>query len=593
MNPGHLTPQALRVLEARYLRREKDGNIAETPEALFFRVAQTVARAEETLGNPTQQGYWQETFQQLLTSLDFLPNSPALFNAGNPAGQLSACFVLPVADSLEDIFETLKHTALIQRSGGGTGFSFSSLRPKGDLVHSTGGEASGPVAFMKIFDQTTEHIKQGGKRRGANMGVLRVDHPDIQEFIHAKIDGTSLRNFNISVGVTDRFLEAVRHDGDFDLIHPLTKRPTARVKAKSLFQDIADAAWQSGDPGLLFLDTINRANPTPGLGDLEATNPCGEIPLLPHESCNLGSLNLPHFLTSDAHEPSMHWEKLQRAVHQAVRFLDNLIEINHFPTAAIASQSKGNRKIGLGVMGLAEVLIRLGLPYASDEALHFGKTLMKFMTQESHSASEHLAGERGVFPNWPHSVYAPANQQRRNATCTAIAPTGTLSLIAGTTASIEPLFALVYRRFHSFGGNPLYEMTPLFWQYCRAEGIDTTQLAEEVFHQGTISHLSDIPSRIKELFLTALEISPEKHLQMQAAFQQHVDNSVSKTINMPKDATRDDVARAYWRAWELGLKGVTIFRYGSKDSQVMEVGAEIDPRLLEQSAHCDPGECRI
>ena len=371
MNTGHLTPQALRVPEARYLRRENDGSIEETPKALFFRVAKTVARTEATLGDPIRQGYWQETFQQLLTSLDFLPNSPALFNAGNPEGQLSACFVLPVADSLEDIFETLQHAALIQRSGGGTGFSFSSLRPKGDFVHSTGGKASGPVAFMKIFDQTMEHIKQGGKRRGANMGVLRVDHPDIQEFIHAKTDGTSLRNFNISVGATDHFLEAVRHDGDFDLLHPLTKRPTARVKAKNLFQDIADAAWQSGDPGLLFLDTINRANPTPGLGDLEATNPCGEIPLLPHESCNLGSLNLPRFLAGDTHGPSMHWETLQTAVYQSVRFLDNLIEINHFPTAAIASQSRGNRKIGLGVMGLAEVLIRLGLPYASDEAIHF------------------------------------------------------------------------------------------------------------------------------------------------------------------------------------------------------------------------------
>jgi len=593
MNPAPLTPQALRVLEARYLQREKDGSIAETPEALFFRVAQTVARAEAVLGNPTQQGYWEETFQQLLHSLDFLPNSPALFNAGNPNGQLSACFVLPVGDSLEDIFETLKHAALIQRSGGGTGFSFSSLRPKGDFVHSTGGEASGPVAFMKIFDQTTEHIKQGGKRRGANMGVLRIDHPDIHDFIRAKLDGTSLRNFNISVGLTDRFLDAVRRDEDFDLIHPLTKRPTARMKAKSLFEDIVEAAWQSGDPGILFLDTINRTNPTPGLGNLEATNPCGEIPLLPHESCNLGSLNLPHFLTSDAHEPSIHWEKLQRAVHQAVRFLDNLIEVNHFPTAPIAAQSRGNRKIGLGVMGLAEVLIRLGLPYASDEALRFGRNLMKFITQEAHHASEQLAEERGVFPHWPQSVYAPTNQKRRNATCTAIAPTGTLSLIAGTTASIEPLFALVYRRAHSLGGNPLYEMTPLFWQFCRAKGIDTAQLAEEVFHHGTIGHMANIPSRIKELFLTALEIPPEKHLQMQAAFQEYVDNSVSKTINMPKDATREDVRQAYWRAWELGLKGVTIFRYGSKNSQVMEVGEEVDPRLFEQSAHCDPGECRI
>jgi ribonucleoside-diphosphate reductase alpha chain len=593
MNPAHLSPQALRVLEARYLQRSEDGRLAETPEALFLRVAQTVARAETILGNSTQQGFWQETFQQLLCSLDFLPNSPALFNAGNPAGQLSACFVLPVWDSLEDIFETLKQAALIQQSGGGTGFSFSSLRPKGDFVHSTGGEASGPVAFMKIFDQTTEHIKQGGKRRGANMGVLRVDHPDIQEFIQVKLDGTSLRNFNISVGLTDRFLEAVRHDRDFDLIHPLTKRPTARLKAKSLFRDIADAAWQCGDPGILFLDTINRGNPTPGLRDVEATNPCGEIPLLPYESCNLGSLNLPHFLSDNSHGPSMHWEKLRTAVHQAVRFLDNLIEVNHFPTAAIASQSRDNRKIGLGVMGLAELFIRLGLPYASDEALQFGKNLMKFITQEAHLASEQLAEERGVFPNWAQSIYAPAHQKRRNATCTAIAPTGTISLIAGTTASIEPLFALVYRRSHSLGGNPLYEMTPLFWQYCRAEGIDTTRLADAVYRCGTISHIAHIPVRIKELFLTALEIPPEKHLQIQAVFQQYVDNSVSKTINMPKETTVEEVARAYWRAWELGLKGVTIFRYGSRDSQVMEIGEGVDFHLLEQSARCDPGECRI
>jgi ribonucleoside-diphosphate reductase alpha chain len=593
MSIPHLTSDALRVFQARYLRRNPDETIAESPDDLFFRVAQTVAQAENMLGNSSHQRYWQETFHQLLTSLAFLPNSPALLNAGTHGGQLSACFVLPVTDSFDHISETVKQVAIIQRSGGGTGFSFSALYPKGDTIHSTGGEAPGPLAVMNQIDQTTEQIKQSGKRRGANMGVLRVDHPDIEEFVLAKLDGTSLQNFNLSVGITDRFMEAVRHNEDFDLIHPITHIFTKRLNAKHLFHTIANAAWQSGDPGLLFLDTINRTNPTPHLGEIEATNPCGEIPLLPYESCNLGSLNLPHFLTVNSHPPSMDWEKLRRAVHQAIRFLDNLIEVNHFPTAEIAAQSQANRKIGLGVMGLAEVLIRLGVPYASHEAHKFCNELMQYLSREAHTASEQLAEERGVFPNWEGSMHASASCKRRNATCTAIAPTGTLSLLAGTTPSIEPLFALVYRRTHTLGGPPLYEMTPLFWEYCQAYGLDTTNLAKEVFHHGSISHIETISPEIKELFRTALEISPEQHLQVQAAFQHHVDNAVSKTINMPKYSTREEVSQTYWRAWELRLKGVTIFRYGSKHSQVLEVGAESNPHWLEQGTLWGPEGCRI
>lgn len=593
MRECQLSQNALRVLEAQYLRRDAQGTITEAPDQLFQRVAQTVAQAENLLSNTPHVAYWQNRFYHVLTSLDFLPNSPALMNAGMPLGQLSACFVLPIEDTMEGIFEALKQASLVQRTGGGTGFSFSELRPKGDLVSTTGGEASGPVSFMKIFDSATEHIKQGGKRRGANMGVLRVDHPDILEFITAKLDGKSLQNFNTSVGVTDAFLEAVSHQESYELIHPRTKKPNGRLPAKTVFEPIIQAAWQTGDPGLLFLDAINRTNPTPSLGSLEATNPCGEIPLLPNESCNLGSINLAHHICRSHGESSVDWGKLRTTVQTAVRFLDNLIEVNRFPTPEFDHMSRGNRKIGLGVMGFAELLIRLDISYNSDQAVQLSETLMRFIFDEARRTSQELAKERGVFPNWKESVYERQNLKIRNATCIAIAPTGTISIIANTTAGIEPLFALVYRHSHTMEGTPLYEMTPLLLEYCKGRVVDMEKFMIEVFTQGRLNKVSTVSEDTKQLFVTALDIPLEGHLQIQAAFQRHVDNSVCKTINLPEDTTCEMVAHAYWRAWELGLKGITVYRYGSKDSQVLELGIGADPSDYEHRPHCDPCECKV
>ena len=594
MPQGHLTPNAHRVLNARYLKRDAKRNVSETPDELFHRVAKTVAQAEDLSGKKADAHYWQDTFQQLLASLDFLPNSPALMNAAMPLGQLSACFVLPIEDTIEGIFGTLKQAALVQRTGGGTGFSFSKLRPKGSLVQSTGGEASGPVSFMKIFDCTTEHIKQGGKRRGANMGVLRVDHPDIMEFVTAKMGDTCLHNFNLSVGITDDFLKAARAGREYELIHPQTHEVTNRLSAKHVFDSIVEAAWETGDPGLLFLDAINQTNPTPSLGRLEATNPCGEIPLLPYESCNLGSINLAnHLLLQETSRTSVHWKKLRTTVHTAIRFLDNLIEVNQFPTPEIETLSRGNRKIGLGVMGLAECLIRLGIPYNSEDALIFGERLMVFIAEEARTASHDLAEERGVFPNWTDSSYGQRNRKIRNATCTAIAPTGTISIIAGTTASIEPLFALAYRRSHSLDEKPFYEMSPYLEDYCEAHSLKVQEIFEQIISQDQASTLSQNAEYIQRLFVTALTISPDIHLHMQAAFQRHVDNSVSKTVNLPQEATHEHVAETYLKAWNLKLKGVTLFRYGSKGKQVFEILEDTEPWFLEQMIHCDPCECHI
>jgi ribonucleoside-diphosphate reductase alpha chain len=593
MIKGSLTPNALRVLEARYLKRDDERNVVETPEQLIHRVAKAVAQAESLFGHNTEEKHWEDSFHQFLGSLDFLPNSPALMNAGMPLGQLSACFVLPVEDTMEDIFETLKHAALVQRTGGGTGFSFSKLRPKGDLIRSTGGEASGPVSFMKIFDHTTQYIKQGGRRRGANMAVLRVDHPDILDFVTAKVDGTSLQNFNLSVGVTDKFLDAVRTESDFDLVHPQTQQVTGRVSAKLVFESIVNSVWETGDPGLLFLDAINRTNPTPALGQLDATNPCGEIPLLAYESCNLGSINLARHVKQGSEGLTVDWDKLKKTVHLAIRFLDNLIEINQFPTPEIESMSRGNRKIGLGVMGLADLLIHLGVPYDSEKGIKLGETIMGVIQEEAHATSRLLAEERGVFPNWMNSIYGQKNQKMRNATCTAIAPTGTISIVAGTTPSIEPLFAVVYRRSHSLGGKPLYEMSPWFEAGFQNYGIRIEEFKDQILAKGGLSSVEGIPETMKRIFVTALEIPAEGHLKMQAAFQRHVDNSVSKTINLPEETIREEIAQAYLRAWELGLKGVTVFRYGSKGSQVLEIGPENDPGFFEHMANCDPRECQV
>ncbi len=586
-----LSDNALRVLQARYLRRDATGQVLETPEDMFARVADAIAQAEAAFGRPDRVSYWRDEFYRLMTTLTFLPNSPTLMNA--PGGQLSACYVLPVDDSIEAIFRAVTEMALVQRSGGGTGFSFSRLRPKGDFVASTGGEASGPVSFMKIFDCATEHIKRGGRRRGANMGILRVDHPDILEFIAAKLDGVSLQNFNLSVGVTDAFMEAVHQGTSYDLIHPKTGRVVKQLRATEVFEAITEAAWRTGDPGLLFLDAINRANPTPHLGAIEATNPCSEVPLLPYESCNLGSINVAIFVSDRGGCPVVDWEQLRASVRLAVRFLDNVIEVNHYPTPETSRMARGNRKIGLGVMGFADLLIKLGLSYDSDQAVELAEQLMRAIVEEARAASQALAEERGVFPNWSGSLYEHQGLRLRNATCTAIAPTGTISLIAGTSASIEPLFALAYRRRHTLGGERLVEVNRLLLDYCTRHGLNTERVIAEVQKCGRLAGVPGVPDEAARLFVTALDIPVERHLEMQAAFQHHVDNAVSKTINLPQEATPTDVALAYRRAWELGLKGVTIYRYGSKDSQVIELGIGEEAFQYDHAPTCDRQECRL
>ena len=584
---------AFRVLEARYLQRDKQRRIVETPEQLFARVSQTVASAEALMDNAGEVSYWEEEFNEMLASLEFLPNSPTLMNAGATLNQLSACFVLPVPDTMEGIFDAVKQMALIQRTGGGTGFSFSRLRPRGDVVASTGGESSGPVSFMKIFDCATENIKQGGKRRGANMGVLRVDHPDILEFVQAKLDGRALQNFNLSVGVTDEFMQALREYERFPLRHPASGHCVDTLSAREIFDAIVEAAWRTGDPGLLFLDTINRANPTPQLGEMETTNPCGEVPLLPYESCNLGSLNLARMLRMHDGKMLVDWEKLRITTRKAVRFLDNVVEINKYPAPEIADMSRANRKIGLGVMGFAEMLIRLGLSYDSTEAVDFAARLMEFITEIAVETSQELAVDRGTFANWRGSVYEAQDLRLRNATCTAIAPTGTIGIIAGTTPSIEPLFALAYRRVNVLDGKTLVDVNPLLRAWLEDHDLPTDALMQEVHARGNLSEVPGVPKEARRLFVTALEIPPEQHLQMQTAFQRYVDNSVSKTINLPHDAAPKDIAHAYLRAHELGLKGVTIYRYGSRSSQVLELGAGEQPLFHDHASRCDPQECRL
>lgn len=588
---SELSANALRVLEARYLLRDRERRLTETPTQLFERVARAVAQAESGFGGEGA-AYWAERFHGLLASRDFLPNSPTLMNAGTALGQLSACFVLPVEDSMESIFEALKQMALVQRTGGGTGFSFSALRPRGDVVASTSGIASGPVSFMKIFDCATEHIKQGGKRRGANMGVLAVEHPDILEFIRAKVETSALSNFNLSVSMTDAFMRAAAANESYDLVHPRTGRPAGRAPAAELWRAIVEAAWQAGDPGLLYRDAINRANPTPQLGAIEATNPCGEVPLLAYESCNLGSINAARFVRESGGQAAFDWSRLETVARDAVRFLDDVIEVNRYPLAEVEKATRRTRKIGLGVMGFAETLIRLGISYDSDEAERFAERLMRAVSDAAARVSSTLAAARGAFPAWQESIYG-ARSPMRNATRTAIAPTGTIGIIAGTSASIEPLFALAYRRRGVLGGETLEEVNPLFVESLQRRGVDAQQVLAEVLARGRLAEVAAVPEELKRLFVTALEIPAERHLAMQAAFQRHVDNSVSKTINLPESATPDDVARAYRRAWELGLKGITIYRYGAKPAQVLELGAADEPHHYDHASRCDPEECRL
>ncbi|MCF8119598.1 MAG: adenosylcobalamin-dependent ribonucleoside-diphosphate reductase [Deltaproteobacteria bacterium] len=586
-----LTDNALRVMRSRYLRQDRNRHIRETPAQLFQRVAKAVAQAELLFGHARDADRREEEFLLLLNSLDFLPNSPTLMNAGTPLGQLSACFVLPISDTMESIFETLKTMALVQRTGGGTGFSFSALRPQGDLVASTSGSASGPVSFMKIFDGATYHIKQGGKRRGANMGVLRVDHPDIMDFIRAKTDEGALQNFNLSVLVTDAFMQAVQRDESYDLLHPRERYPTGSVRAKEVFDAIVQAAWETGDPGLIFQDAVNRANPTPQLGPITATNPCGEIPLLGFESCTLGSVNLAHML--DRQDRDIEEEQLRQTVQSAIRFLDNVIEINRYPVDAIEQMTRGTRKTGLGVMGFSEMLIRLGISYDSDEAVSIADRIMKCIQDEAFKTSVELARERGVYPFWRGSIHEQKGINIRNAARTAIAPTGTIGIIADTTPGIEPLFALAYRRAHVLDGETLYEINPLFRSYAAKYGVDTEDLMAQLGQRGTLSAVEGIPTALKNRFITALEIPPHRHLQVQAAFQRHVDSSVSKTINMAEEKGPQEMSEIYMQAWKLGLKGITVYRHGSKPDQVIQLGTDEQPHQYDHHVKCDPEECTV
>jgi ribonucleoside-diphosphate reductase alpha chain len=564
---------------------------------MFRRVGLAIAKAEARFASGSaarqQQQRFAEVFYELLSSLDFLPNSPTLMNAGTPLGQLSACFVLPVEDSMSDIFTSLRLMALIQQSGGGTGFSFSRLRPTGDVVASTCGTASGPVSFMRVFDCATENIRHGGRRRGANMGVLRVDHPDVEQFVDAKLDGQSFRNFNLSIGAPDAFWQAAAERKPLELRHPRTGQATGVVSAAALLERVAEAAWRTGDPGVIFLDAINRSQPTPQLGQIEATNPCGEVPLLPNEACNLGSLNLGHMLRAEGSRLGIDWDKLANRTRLAVRFLDNVVEINRVPARQISRMIRGNRKIGLGVMGFAELLIKLEIPYGSESAVQTAEELMRFIAEEAQVASEELADERGVYPNWEGSRHAVVGRRPRNATTTSIAPTGTIGIIAGTSPSIEPLFALAYRREHVLGEETLTELNPLFLEVARSQGFFSRPLENELVQHGTLAGVSGVPEQARRLFQTALEISPEQHLRIQAAFQKYTDNAVSKTINLPESASQQQIAEIYRQAWELGLKCVTVYRYGSKGRQVQYLGVGQTPDEREHVARCDPHDCKL
>ena len=565
-----LSHNALKVLESRYLLKNAGGEIIETPEQLFKRVSKHIAYAEHLLGSSDNQLKWETLFFEVLSNLEFLPNSPTLMNAGLPLNQLSACFVLPVEDSISDIFTTLKNTALIQQSGGGTGFNFSALRHKGDFINSSHGYSSGPIAFMKIFDAATDNIKQGGKRRGANMGILNIDHPDIEEFIELKNTEGVLTNFNISVAVSDAFMLALEKKADWELKHPITRKSVKTIAAKTIWDKIISNAWQTGDPGVVFLDTINATNPTPKVGTIACTNPCGEVPLLPYEACNLGSIDVSKFY--DAKTNTIDYVRLEKVIGIAIRFLDNVIEVNNYIIPEIKTLVKGNRKIGLGIMGWAELLIIMGIPYASEKAIQLAEDLMRFVNEKSKIASEELAEERGVFKNWDKSIYAPTTSLR-NATRTSIAPTGTISIIAGTSSSIEPLFALAMHRENVLNNETLSEVNPVFLNYLKQHELYSDELIQKVSQTGTLSN-TNLPSHVKELFKTSLEIEPYWHIMHQIAFQKHTDNAVSKTINLPNSANQKDVEDAYLMAWKNKAKGVTIYRYGSKSQQVLHSGTD-------------------
>lgn len=581
-----LSPNALVVLEKRYLKQD-NGRVVETPEQMIFRVASVVAGVEEERygkGKEETQALIKE-FYTMMANLEFMPNSPTLMNAGRDLGQLSACFVLPVEDSMEEIFDAIKNAAIIHKSGGGTGFSFSRLRAKNSAVRSTGGVASGPISFMKVFNAATEAVKQGGTRRGANMGILRVDHPDIIEFIQCKEDNKEITNFNISVGITETFMKAVREGNSYDLIDPHTGEPVGQLSAPMIFTKIVEHAWQNGEPGIVFLDRLNSGNPTPLQGKIEATNPCGEQPLLPNEACNLGSINLKLMVVEKNGKMVINWERLSKVTRLSVRFLDDVIDANQYPLSIIDEVVKGNRKIGLGVMGFADMLILLQTSYSTDEAVEYAEKVMNFIQTEARIESQRLSEERGTFPNFKGSIYDGV-MNLRNATITTIAPTGTISMICSASSGVEPLFAVAYTKT-VMDGTALVEVNPLFESFAKEFGFYSPELALKIAEKGTVLGLHEVPNWVQEVFTTAQEIAPEWHIRIQAAFQKYTDNAVSKTINFANSATLDDIAEAYRLADELNCKGLTVYRDGSREEQVLSTGTKVvqDEKSAEVNDH--------
>ncbi|MCL6472286.1 MAG: vitamin B12-dependent ribonucleotide reductase [Firmicutes bacterium] len=579
LNDIKVSVNAAKVLSQRYLIKDEKGEVIETPGQMFRRVAMAIAAPDQLYNSKANLKATEEKFFNLMANFEFLPNSPTLMNAGTSLGQLAACFVIPVEDSIPAIFDAVKYMAIIHQTGGGTGFSFSRLRPKGDIVRSTKGIASGPVSFMRVFDVATDVIKQGGRRRGANMGILRYDHPDILDFITAKKKEGFLTNFNVSVAVSDSFMNAMSKGEDFSLINPRNGEVTGKLSARYLFDLIVTQAWSTGDPGLFFIDRANAVNPTPDIGQFESTNPCGEVPLLPYEPCNLGSINLHKMLKSDG---TINWDKLRDTVHASVHFLDNVIDASKYPLPQIDHMAKVNRKIGLGVMGFADMLLDMGVPYDSQAGLNVAEEVMKFIYEEAIKKSIELARERGSFPNFKGSKWDKEGyEMMRNATVTTIAPTGTISIIANTSSGIEPIFAVTYAR-EVMEGTTLLEVNPVFEKVARERGFYSQELMMEISKRGTIQGIVDIPSEIRRVFVTSFDIAPEWHVRMQAAFQKYVDNAVSKTVNLPQDATIDDVRKIYLLAYELECKGITVYRYGSKPEQVLYIGTPEERKVLEQ-----------
>lgn len=564
-----LSENAIKVLEKRYLEKDENGNLIEDCEGMFRRVAKAIASADANYTDKKGLVQIEQEFFDMMADLEFLPNSPTLMNAGRPLGQLSACFVLPIEDTMEGIFETIKNAALIHKSGGGTGFSFSRLRPKGASVNSTGGVASGPISFMKVFNAATEAVKQGGTRRGANMGILRIDHPDILDFISCKKDNSEITNFNLSVGITEEFMKAVGHNLEYELVDPKTKEPVGKLNAKKVFDTIVEMAWKNGEPGIIFIDRLNKDNVVPKLGEIESTNPCGEQPLLPFEACNLGSINLYNMLNEDRSE--LDFGKLASTVKKAVHFLDNVIEVNKYPLPEIDKMTRGTRKIGLGIMGWADMLCAIGIPYNSQKAIDLADRVMGFIQENAQKASGELAEQKGVFPYYEDSVFVNKGIKLRNATTTTIAPTGTLSLIAGVSSGIEPIFAISYIR-NVMDNSELVEVNPVFKDAAIREEFYSDELMRKIAKIGTVKGLEEVPSKVQDIFVTAHDVLPEWHVKMQAAFQRHTDNAVSKTVNLGHDATTDDVREVFTLAYKTHCKGVTIYRDGSRDMQVLNIG---------------------